>query len=101
MLVKKAVMAGDYPSFQETITRSADALTDEERRVAWSYIDYLMHLDPKKMPKLLALMKGPQLPTRDCIKQAYGITIGQLVDGWKEFVMETYSLRPRKGPLNR
>ncbi|MFH0945379.1 MAG: hypothetical protein V2A76_09300 [Planctomycetota bacterium] len=101
VLVKKAVLAGEDPPFQEVITRSVDALSDEERRVSWSYIDYLMHLDAKKMPQMLSLMKGPQLPTRDCLKQAYGLSVGQFVDGWKEYVKETYSLRPRKGPLIR
>jgi len=100
-LVKKAVMSGDYPPFQEVITYSVDALGDEERRLSWSYVDYLLYLDPRKMPKLLSLMKGPQLPTRDCLKEAYGITMGEFVDGWKQFVLEKYSLRPDKGPIQR
>ena len=97
-LVKKDVMSKEYPSFQEVIVKGADTLSDIDRRMAWSYVDYLMWLDPHKMKKLISLMTNEQLPTRDALRQAYGVTVGQMVDGWTEFVKKEYSLRPKKGP---
>ncbi|MBI4879110.1 MAG: hypothetical protein HY812_05540 [Planctomycetes bacterium] len=99
--VKKAVLAGTQPAFQEIITKASDVLTPMEHQFSWSYIDYLMWLDPKKMPRLLGLMKGPQLPVRDALQQAYGLTVGQFVDGWEEFVRTEYSIKPVKGPRPR
>lgn len=100
-LVKRQVLSGEYPQFQLVITKSADSLEDDERRMAWSYIDYLMWLDPHRMVRMLTLMKGPQPPARDCLRDAYGMTVGQFVDGWLKFVREEYSLRPPKGPIVR
>ncbi len=99
--VKRAVMEGGAPLFQEVITKAADSLSAMEHQFVWSYIDYLMWLDPKKMPPLLGLMKGPQLPTRDALKQAYDLSIGEFVEGWEEFVRTEYSLKPRAGPFVR
>jgi hypothetical protein len=99
--VKKALLSGDAPLFEEVIKKQSSALNARDHQFAWSYIDYLMWLDPKAMPKMLGLMKGPQLPTRDCLKQAYGIAIPEFVAGWQEFVTSEYSTIPRKGPQPR
>jgi hypothetical protein len=99
--VKKAVLAGTQPRFEELQQRPADALTAEEHQFSWSYVDYLMWLDPTAMPKLLGLMKGPQLPVRDCLQQAYGLSVPAFVAGWEEFVKTEYSLTPKKGPQPR
>lgn len=99
--VKRAVIGGADPAFQDVIQKANDTLTPMEHQFAWSYIDYLMWLDPKKMPKLIGYMKGPQLPTRDALKKAYGLSIGQFVDGWKAFVLEEYSTKSVKGPRVR
>ena len=66
--VKKALTADKAPSVADVLSKGVSELTDMERQFAWSYIDYLMWEDPNKMPELLRLMKGPQLPTRDCLK---------------------------------
>lgn len=100
--VRKAVLAGDPPNFQDVILKSADTLDAREHAFSWSWIDYLMWYDAKKLPAMLGLMKGAeQVPTRDALKQAYGMTIGQFLDGWTEFVKTQYSARPRKGPTVR
>ncbi len=100
-LVKKEFQGGEYPSFPEVSRKGADTLNDEERWMSWSYVDYLMWLDPTKMPKLVSLMTNDQLETRDALKEAYGITMGQFMDGWADFVRREYSLRPKKGPIVR
>lgn len=99
--VRKALIAGEAPPFQQVISKGADQLSDMERQFSWSYIDYLMWENPNKMPQLLALMKGSQLPTRDCLEQAYGLTIGQFIDNWTAFVRKEYTATPYKGPKKR
>ncbi len=100
-LVKKDVIDGTYPNFQDVISKAADALTDQDRHFAWSYVDYLMWIDPHKMPALITAMTGEQLPTRDALRQAYDMSVGEFVDGWLEFVNTEYSTRPAKGPIVR
>ncbi len=100
-LVKKLVLSGKCPTVQDVIAKGADTLTDEERWLAWSYVDYLTWLDPKKLPLLVSKMTGEQVPTRDALRDVYGLTVGQFVDGWTEFVRKEYSLRPLKGPFER
>ena len=99
--VKKAVMAHRQPVFQEVIRKGAGSLDPMEHQFAWSYIDYLMWLDSKKMHAMLRLMTGPHLETRDVLQQAYGLSVGQFVDGWTEFVLKEYSTKARKGPYVR
>ncbi|MFG0315732.1 MAG: hypothetical protein ACF8XB_00560 [Planctomycetota bacterium JB042] len=96
--VKKALAAGDEVKFQAIVGRASETLDSKDHQFAWSFVDYLMWLDPHKMVKFLTLLKGPQLEDRDALKQAYGITVGQFVDGWTEFVKTHYSSRPSKGP---
>ncbi len=99
--VKKALLANEAPVFEELQQRPADALTSKEHQFAWSYVDYLMWLDPKAMPKFLGYMKGPQLPVRDCLQRAYGLSLPAFVAGWEEFVKTQYSMTPQKGPRVR
>ena len=100
-LVKRLVQSGDYPSFQDVIQKGADQLNDDERRLSWSYVDYLMWLDPKKMPRLVSACTNDEMPTRDALREVYGLTVGQFIDGWLEFVRSEYSTRNKKGPIVR
>lgn len=99
--VKKAVLAGTHPKFEEIQQKPADALSAAEHQFAWSYVDYLVWLDRKAFAKMLGYMKGPQLPVRECLQRAYGISIPAFVEGWETFVKTHYDVTPRKGPQPR
>lgn len=99
--VKKALLTGEAPVFEEFMTKPSDALDAREHQFSWSYVDYLIWLDPKRLPKLIALMKGPQLPVRECLQQSYGLSIPAFIAGWEEFVRTQYSSTPKKGPQPR
>lgn len=96
--IKKAVADNEMPSFQDTSGKSADTLDAREHTFSWSWIDYLMWYDPTKMPELIKLLKAPDHPSaQDALKRAYGLSMGQFLDGWTEFVKTVYSPKPRKG----
>lgn len=100
--VKAAVMANEYPSFQEILQKSVEDLNARDVQFAWSWVDYLMWYDPTRMDELLGLMKGArQLATRDALKEAYDLTVPQFVEGWVEFVKTEYSLKPKDGATAR
>ncbi len=100
-LVKLGVLSGDYPAFQDVLQKGANELNGREHVFSWSWVDYLMWLDAKKMKDLLVAMKGDKLPTREALQKSYGITVGQFVDRWVAFVKEQYSVQPYVGPRVR
>ncbi|MCA9771343.1 MAG: hypothetical protein KC466_02985 [Myxococcales bacterium] len=99
--VKKALIAGKEPSVLDVMAKSADQLSPMERQFAWSYIDYLMWENPGKMDDMIRVMKFDQKPTRDALKEAYGLSMGQFIDNWTAFVRSEYSSKPFKGPKER
>ncbi len=36
-----------------------------------------------------------------CLKQAYGLTVGEFIDGWEKYVLKEYSMKPWRGPITR
>ncbi len=96
-IVKLAVLANDYPAFQDVLSKGVNELDGREHVFSWSWVDYLMWLDAKKMKGLLVAMKGDKLPTREALQKSYGLTIGQFIDGWLAFVKEQYSVQPYVG----
>lgn len=99
--VKKALIAKKYPSVLDVMAKSVSELTPMERQFAWSYIDFLMWENPGQMDEMLQYMMGDQIPTRDALKKAYDLTMGQFIDQWEAFVRSEYSTRPAKGPKFR
>ncbi len=100
--IKKAVIAGDHGTFAETCSKAADTLSPKEHVYSWSWVDYLIWLDPKALPKMLGMMKSEaQPPVRECLMESYGITMGQFEEGWLQFVKDNYSIAPTKGPQVR
>lgn len=99
--VKRAVLAGEQTPLADLIGKQAEQLTAKEHQFAWSYIDYLMWLDPKKMPRLLGLMKGPQVADRDALEKVYSMSVPQFQAGWEQFVRDEYSPQKKDGPQPR
>jgi hypothetical protein len=31
------------------------------------------------------------MPTRDALREAYGLSMGEFIDGWREYVRENYT----------
>ncbi len=100
--IKRAVLAGEAIAFADSCGKAADTLTPQEHVYAWSWVDYLIWLDPTKLPKMLGMMKSnEQPPVRECLLESYGITMGQFDEGWQQFVKDVYSTAPTKGPTIR
>ena len=99
--VKKALQGDDHLTLADLIGRPAEDLSPKEHQFAWSYVDYLIWLDPTQLPRMIGHMKGPQLPDREAIKKAYDISIPQLQEGWEDFVRTEYAVRAKKGPQPR
>ncbi len=90
--VRGMVESGKRPSFAETSQKTSNELTTQEHALSFSYVDFLLARDPKLLPKLVKVLQK-KLPTRDALREAYGLTMAQFESEWSAWVLETYSKR--------
>ena len=86
----KAVSDGDIPPFAEIILKASPALSAKENQFCWSWVDYLLKLDPLAMGKAIKLCKQ-KVQTRDILKECWNIQLIDFESQWKEWVLETYA----------
>ena len=91
--VWKSVMAEDVPSFPRVIATPTQALSPQEHQFAWSWVDYLMTLDPKKMSLAIKMAKM-EAPTREILKKCWSSSMLSFESSWAEWVRVEYN--PKK-----
>jgi len=91
-VVRKMVSSGDCPSVAELFNQNVDTLTLPQHAVSFSLVDYLLFLDGAKLNLLLKRMRS-RLPTRDALKECFGLKVIQLEKDWQAWVKDTYPLR--------
>ncbi|RKY21550.1 MAG: hypothetical protein DRQ55_04055 [Planctomycetota bacterium] len=91
--VWKAVVAEDAPSFPELITIPTAALSARQHQFVWSWVDYLMSVDPKGMGRAIKLAKHDK-PVREILKEAWGLSMLSFEEKWAEYVRVAYD--PKK-----
>jgi hypothetical protein len=64
-------------------------LTEWERALAWSYVDWLMKADPVRLAKLLEMgsRSGERTQAADAISEVFGVTPHVLHDRWRNYVL--------------
>ena len=91
--VRKRVAADKIPAFAEVVGKHAEALTAEEHMFVWSWVQYLNDAhDHAKFVTLVRALKD-QKPLRDALQEAYGVSMFQLLENWKKYVVENYPPR--------
>jgi len=91
-VVKKGVLADRHPEISDVLTKPGTSLNSVEHPYAWSYIDYMMHLDPHKVMDFYLVIKEKKHP-REAIKKAFGVSIPKFEADWMEWVIDTYSIK--------
>jgi len=91
--VRKRVAVDKIPAFAEVVVKHAEALTAEEHMFVWSWVQYLN--DGFDHAKFVQLVRGlkEQRPLRDVLQEAYGVSMFQLLENWKKYVLENYPPR--------
>jgi hypothetical protein len=97
--VWKSVKAEDAPPFPEVITKPTQALSPEEHQFAWSWVDYLLHLNTEAMGDAMRLAKQEK-PTRDLLKQGWGLTTFGFETAWAEWVLVEYAPSNKEGRID-
>ena len=87
--VWKEVMAENTPSFPELITIPTQALSPQQHQFAWSWVDYLMHLDPKGMGLAIKLVKQEK-PVREILSECWSVSMLGFEERWAEWVKVEY-----------
>lgn len=90
--VRKLVSLDEAPSLAGVFQKNTDGLTLAEHAVAFSLVDYFIDLDPAKLNLVFKQLRLKK-PTRDALREIYGVNPIQLEEQWKAWVLETYPKR--------
>lgn len=91
-IVKKAVQADRQPLLVDLLKKPGTMLLGKEHPFAWSYIDYMMSIDPHKVMDFYLVIKERKHP-REAFKKAFGLSIPAFEEAWKQYVIDNYSLQ--------
>ncbi|MBI3820523.1 MAG: hypothetical protein HY286_17670 [Planctomycetes bacterium] len=94
MPVRAMVEINKMPPFAETGSKMSDQLTAAEHALAFSYVDFLLHRDPKLLPKVAYLYQKKK-ETREAL-EPYALSVNELEVQWKKWVLDKYT--DRTGP---
>jgi len=90
--VRKMVNKKATPSLAGLFQQNTETLTPEQHMVAFSLMDYLLQLDPKKTNELLVQLRL-KVSTRDALGKTFDINPIKLEEAWLAWVRETYPSR--------
>ncbi|MFT4543369.1 MAG: hypothetical protein ACI835_005839 [Planctomycetota bacterium] len=90
--VRKMVANDSAPPMAQLVGHKTAMLTSPMHAISFSYMDYLISMDPKKVNAMLGQMRA-KLSSRDAIKKVYGMSLLELERDWKAWVLETYPAR--------
>jgi hypothetical protein len=90
--LRKLVAADEMPPLAGVMQRNTDQLEPAEHAVALAVVDYLIQLDPKKLD-LVGRKLRARAETRDVLQEVYGLSILELDQALKAWVLETYPTR--------
>ncbi len=90
--VRKLVALGKASSLGQLFQQNTTTLTMEQHAICFSLVDHLMAQDPEDLNRVLRRLRG-KVPTRDAIKEVYGLTVPALEEQWRQWVLSTYPAR--------
>ena len=98
--VKKAVLADKAPSITEVLNKPGGVLDAKEHVFSWSYIDYMMAMDPHKTIEFFDILKQKR-PPREAFLNVWGMSVLGFEERWKEHVRTKYSLQDDNIPMSK
>lgn len=92
LAVRKMVDEDKVPPIAEVFQQNVDTLTLPMHAVAFSYVECLLNKDAEKFNVLVKKLKA-KVPTRDALKESYGLSVLDFEAQWKSWVVQTYPTR--------
>jgi hypothetical protein len=87
--VRKLVATGKAPSAAGVFVQNVDTLSGLQHAVSLSFVDYLLELDGERFSQLVKQLKA-KVPTRDALKEVFGLSVLEFERDWQAWVLETY-----------
>lgn len=87
--LKKLLEPGRPLDLERLLVLDTVDMTREQQAIGFALIDYLAARDAALLDRLLARMRA-RTPTRDALKEIYGLTLEELEPAWRAWVQETY-----------
>ncbi|MBL8803672.1 MAG: hypothetical protein JNN27_16850 [Planctomycetes bacterium] len=91
-IVRKMVETGDLPSMAEVMQQNTDGLSLPMHALAFSYVDFLIATDAPKLNELARQLRR-RAETRDALQRVYKLSVLELEQQWKAWVVANYPLR--------
>ena len=66
-----------------------DSLSGLQHAVSLSFVDYLIQKDGERLSQLIKQLKA-KVPTRDALKEVFGLSVLEFEREWQAWVLETY-----------
>lgn len=98
--VKKMVLAKKNPSIADILPKPGDAFDAKEHTVVWSYVDFMMSMDPRKTVDCFDILKQKK-PAREAFQTIWGMSPLSFEEKWIEYVKSNYQLQDDSIPLRR
>ncbi|MHC4941923.1 MAG: hypothetical protein ACYTG7_02780 [Planctomycetota bacterium] len=98
--VKKAVMSGDEITLVSMLGKNGGTLTAEDHIYAWSYVDYMMSMDPRKTLDFFVILKEDR-PAREAFMEIWGMSVLGFEEKWREYVRAQYKVFEKVAPSKR
>jgi hypothetical protein len=90
--LRKMVAMDRTPSLASLFQQNTTTLTVEQHSVSFSLVDYLLATDAEKTNRVFMRLRA-KTPTRDALKEVFGVTVPRLEEQWKQWVLATYPAR--------
>ncbi len=98
--VKKEVLAGKELSLAEILMLPGGSLTAKQHMYSWSYVDYMMFMDPHKTIDFFDILKQKR-PAREAFLEIWKSSVLGFEEKWKEYVKTEYQIQEDDVPLRR
>lgn len=89
LAVRRMIEEEKTPSPAEVFQQNVDTLTLPMHAACFSYVEFLLTKDAAKFNELVKKLKD-KVPTRDALKQTFGMSVMDFEAQWKSWVLQTY-----------
>lgn len=90
--MRQLVADEKVPPIAEVFQQNIDTLTLPQHAASFSYVDFLLSRDPPKFNELVKKVKA-KVPSREALKEVWGMTPMDFEAQWKAWVLATYPTR--------
>ena len=95
--VRKQVLAGRQPPLADLLVKDAGSLEADEHYLAWSYMDFMMSMDPHKTILFIAALKAKK-PAREAFLNVWELSVLGFEEQWEQYVKTQYALKDTVPP---